>query len=201
MFSVTRRSVRIALLAAALLALAACGGSTQQWRLTNVTGHLPDLEFQLTGDDGQPLSGEDLRGKVVMVYFGYTHCPDVCPLSMTHLHMVMQQLGDLADQVRILFVSVDPARDTPELLHQYVNAFDSHALGATGSTDQIRAMTKAYRVVFDAEPPDDRGNYEVAHSSAVFIFDPEGDARLISTSTGDIQGMTHDVRQLLEESS
>lgn len=191
---------RMLVVAAAVLALAACSHSKLHWNLTDVSGHLPDLAFQLTGDDGQPLTGEDLRGKVVMMYFGYTHCPDVCPLSMTHLHMVMQQLGDLADGVRILFVSVDPKRDTPELLHSYVNAFDPRAIGATGSIEQIRKLTKAYRVVFDADPPDAHGNYEVMHSSAVFIFGPEGHARLISSTTNDVQGIARDVRQLLEAS-
>ncbi len=193
--------VRAVTLSALLLLLAACSQSAVQWRLNDVTGHLPDLTFQLTGDNGQPVSAEDLRGKVVLMYFGYTHCPDVCPLTMTHLHSVMRRLGSDADKVRIVFVSVDPTRDTPEVLHQYVQAFDPRAIGVTGSMRQVRALTKAYRVAFDADPPDDKGRYEVAHSSAVFIFDTKGRARLLTTSTGDVEGITHDVRQLLESTS
>lgn len=184
-----------------MLVLAACGNSKAEWQLTNVTGHMPDLHFQLTGDDGQPMTADALKGKVVMLYFGYTHCPDVCPLSLTHMHVVMQQLGELADNVRIVFVSVDPKRDTPEILHNYVRAFDQRTVGLTGSIKMVRKMTKAYRVVFNTEPPDDLGNYEVSHSSAVFIFDRQGRARLISGSTDNIQGMAHDVKQLIEEKS
>ena len=180
--------------------LAACSSGTQEWQLTNITGHLPDLHFNMTGDDGQPMDAGALKGHVVMVYFGYTHCPDICPLALTHMHVVLQRMGKLADNVRILFVTVDPRRDTPEVLHQYVRAFDKRAVGLTGSDKQIRAMTKAYRVVFNREPADKYGNYEVGHSSAVFIFDRRGRARLISTSADNIDAMTHDLTQLVKES-
>ncbi len=196
-----RSFTRTALLAAAMLVLTACDNSKVEWKLNNVTGHLPDLHFQLTGDSGEPMTADALKGEVVMMYFGYTHCPDVCPLSLTHMHMVMQQLGELAEQVRIVFVSVDPQRDTPEVLYNYVRAFDKRAVGLTGSVKKVRKMTKAYRVVFDTDPPDSHGNYEVSHSSAVFIFDRQGRARLIAGSTDDIQGMTHDVKQLIKEKS
>lgn len=189
------------LLALTMLALAACGGSKTEWQLNDVTGHLPDLHFDMTGDNGQPMTADALKGKVVMMFFGYTHCPDVCPLSLTHLHTVMQRLGKLADQVRIVFVSVDPKRDTPEMLHGYVRAFDKHAVGLTGSVKQVRKLTKAYRVVFNTDPPDNHGNYEVSHSSAVFIFDRQGRARLISGSADNMPAIEHDVKQLIEESS
>lgn len=195
-----RRLAGVAVLIAFALVLGACrGGADVDWHLTNITGHLPRLDFQLTGDSGAELTGADLRGKVVMMYFGYTHCPDVCPLTLSNLHVVMQRLGERADEARIVFVSVDPQRDTPQIMHQYVRAFDPRAVGLTGEMKKIRKLTKAYRVVFDADPPDASGRYEVGHSSAVFIFDRDGRARLISTSTDDIVGITHDVRQLIEE--
>ena len=192
---------RSVLLVAAALLLPACQSTQTQWQLNNVTGHLPDLQFRLTGDNGKPVTAAALKGKVVMLYFGYTHCPDVCPLSLTHLHVVMQQLGKQADQVRIVFVSVDPKRDTPEVLHNYVRAFDDHAIGLTGDTDAIRKLTKSYRVVFSSQAPDQNGNYEVSHSSAVFIFDRQGRARLISGSADNMQAIAHDVKQLIEEDS
>ena len=198
-FPVSRPLVRGILLAAAMLALAACSSSKLEWQTNNVTGHLPDLHFDMTGDNGQPMTADALKGKVVMMFFGYTHCPDVCPLSLTHLHVVMQRLGKLADQVRIVFVSVDPKRDTPEILHGYVRAFDKHAVGLTGSIKQVRKLTKAYRVVFNSDPPDSHGNYEVSHSSAVFIFDRQGRARLISGSADNMSAIEHDVKQLIDE--
>lgn len=133
----------LAILGLSLL-LVACA-PRQDWALSDVRGHLPDLAFNLTADDGKPVDANDYRGKVALLYFGYTHCPDVCPLALTHLHVVMQRLGAAAADARILFVSVDPARDTSAGLHQYVRAFDSHAVGLSGPVDEIRALTKRYQ--------------------------------------------------------
>lgn len=183
-----------------LLLLAGCssGDANLDWRLTSsVRGHLPDLSFQLTDGHGQAVTGKDYRGKTVLLYFGYTHCPDVCPLTLTHLHMVMQKLGPLADDVRILFVSVDPARDTPEIMHQYVTAFDSHAVGLTGTEKQIRDLAKRYRVAFNRGKDNDSGGYEVSHSSAIYIFDHAGHVRLLATPTASNDDIAHDLRQLI----
>lgn len=150
-------------LAGALL-LGACHRDALPFRLTNVSGHMPDLDFRLTDDNGKPVTGADYRGKVVLLYFGYTHCPDVCPLTLAQLHVVMQRLGKQADDARILFVSVDPARDTPEVMHAYVNAFDKRAVGLTGSPRAIEALSKRYRSAFTREPSTKDGNYEVTHS-------------------------------------
>ena len=189
------------------LIMAGCGSDSQSSgpTATPLPGTLLDppkevSDFTLTSDTNQPFHLSDLRGKVAVLFFGYTHCPDVCPLSLAHLHAVMQRLGKLADQVRIVFVSVDPERDTPKVLHHYVSAFDKYAIGVTGSSDAIRDLTRDYRVAFSHEKPDSDGNYEVSHSSAVFIFDRKGKARLISGSADNIDAITHDVRQLIEES-
>lgn len=187
---------RLASICLALL-LAACSAPQPQFRLTNVTGHLPDLKFRLTADNGKPVTADDFRGKVVMLYFGYTHCPDVCPLTMTRMHVIMQKLGEQADGVRFLFVTVDPARDTVPVLHQYVTAFDRHAVGLTGSRDQIRALAKRYRAAFDRGKVQKDGGYEVNHSSAIYIFDRQGHARVLATpATGDAD-LIHDLHLLL----
>jgi protein SCO1/2 len=184
------------LLLAALL-LAGCGSPPPAWRLTDISGHLPDLKFQLTDDAGHAVDGADYHGKVAIVYFGYTHCPDVCPLTLTHLHVVLQRLGPQADKVRILFVSVDPARDTPAVLHTYVNAFDPRAVGLTGSEKQIEAIAKRYRVAFSRGADQGNGNYEVNHSSAMYIFDAEGHARLLATPLTSNDDLVHDLHLLL----
>lgn len=182
-----------------MLLVAGCSSDSDlDWRLTTaVKGHLPDLDFNLTNDQGQVVHGKDYRGKVVLLYFGYTHCPDVCPLTLTHLHMVMQKLGPLADDARILFASVDPARDTPEVMHQYVTAFDKHAVGLTGTDRQIRDLAKRYRVAYNRGADNGRGGYEVSHSSAIYIFDRKGRIRLLATPGVSNDDIVHDVRQLI----
>lgn len=168
------------------------------FRLTNVSGHMPVLQFNLTDDQGHAVSAADYRGKVVLLYFGYTHCPDVCPLTLAHLHVVMQRLGKLADGARILFVSVDPARDTPAVLHAYVNAFDPHAVGLTGSARAIETLVKRYRSAFTREPASSDGNYEVSHSSAIYVFDRDGNPRVLSTPADSQDDLVHDLHLLLD---
>lgn len=168
------------------------------FRLTNVSGHMPDLDFSLIDDHGKPVTAADYRGKVVMLYFGYTHCPDVCPLTMAHLHVVMQRLGPLADGARILFVSVDPARDTPDVMHAYVNAFDPHAIGLTGSARMVEALVKRYRSSFTREPASNDGNYEVSHGSAIYLFDRDGHARALATPGASQDDIVHDMHLLLD---
>ena len=166
-------------------------------RLTNITGHMPALDFKLVDDHGKPVTGADYRGKVVLLYFGYTHCPDVCPLTLAHLHVVMQRLGSLAEGARILFVSVDPARDTPAILHAYVNAFDPRAAGLTGTPGEIEALVKRYRGSFSREPGSADGSYEVSHSSAIYLFDRDGNARVLATPSDSQDDLVHDLKLLL----
>jgi len=182
--------------------LAACSHAPPPWQLNDVSGHLPDLQFHLTSDTGKPMSAADLRGKYVMMYFGYTHCPDVCPLTLVHLHLVMQQLGTDAAKVRILFVSVDPARDTPQVLHQYVTAFDPRIVGLTGSPQEIAVVAKRYRSAFNIDEKQADGTYTVSHGSIIYIFDRDGHARLLGNSS-DIkpEAITHDLKLLIGQDS
>jgi protein SCO1/2 len=181
------------------LLLAGCHHSTPlPFRLTNISGHMPALEFSLTDDQGKPVTAADYRGKIVLVYFGYTHCPDVCPLTMAHLHVVMQRLGKLADDSRILFVTVDPTRDTPAVLHDYVKAFDPHATGLTGNAHAIEALVKRYRSAFTREPATSDGNYEVSHSSAIYVFDRAGNPRVLYTPANSQDDLVHDLHLLLD---
>ncbi|WP_158886133.1 SCO family protein [Rhodanobacter sp. L36] len=167
-------------------------------RLTDVSGHMPDLDFALTDDAGQAVTGADYHGKVVLLYFGYTHCPDVCPLTLAHLHVVMERLGPLADGARILFVSVDPARDTPAVMRAYVSAFDAHATGLTGDARAIEALSKRYRSAFTREPASSDGSYEVSHSSAIYLFDRDGRARALATPSASQDDLVHDLHLLLD---
>jgi protein SCO1/2 len=185
----------------AAILLAACA-SRPNWQLDDVSGHLPDLTFRMTSDLGKPVTAATYRGKVVVLYFGYTHCPDVCPLTLVHLHTVLQRLGKGADDVRVLFVTVDPTRDTVPVLHQYVTAFDPRVVGLTGSQDEIAKLAKRYRAFYQRETPKTAsGEYEVTHSSAIYIFDREGRARLLATPGSTNDAIFHDLKILVEQPS
>lgn len=185
-----------------LTALAACSRPAEPWHLTDVSGHLPDLDFSLVDDSGAHVSGQSLKGRATLVYFGYTHCPDVCPETMARLMQVLARVGPDADQTRIVFVSVDPARDTPALLRTYVRAFDGkHAVGMTGSDRQIEAIAQRYRVAYQMEKRDPSGAYEVTHSSAVYIFDRDGHARLLATDRDSIDAIAADLKRVIHAKS
>jgi protein SCO1/2 len=199
--SPSRGTAIVRLLAAALLA---CLGATacsrhaaQSWATTDITSHMPDLKFDLANANNPHLTARDLRGHTVLLYFGYVHCPDVCPMTMTRLMTVVKSLGSAAGKVRILFVSVDPRRDTPALVTEYATAFGPNAIGATGTADQIEALAKRYRVAYQADAPDKDGNYEVMHGKGVYVFDSQGHARLLMTDTDKPEAMEHDLRQLV----
>jgi protein SCO1/2 len=188
--------------AMALGLLAGCTHKEEPWHLTNVTGHLPDLDFSLVSDNGKPITGEAFKGDTALVYFGYTHCPDVCPETMARLMQVLAKLGPQAQKVRILFITVDPARDTPKALHDYVGAFDAeHAVGLTGSDRQIETLARHYRVAYQMEKRDPNGSYEVTHSSAVYVFDAQGHARLLATDHDSPDVIAADLRRIIEDHS
>jgi protein SCO1 len=180
--------------------LAGCGHSAPPWGLRDITGLMPPLDFSLTEtSDGARVHGKDFQGHVVLLYFGYTHCPDVCPTTLSHLGRAVAALGPQAEQVRILFVSVDPARDTLAQLKAYVATFGPQVVGLRGSQDEIKALTKRYRVSYGYGKPDTHGDYEVSHSSAVYVFDREGEVRLLADSTAESGVITGDLKRLLAE--
>lgn len=196
------RVAALSVVLCAALSSAGCSHRGEPWQLTDVSGHLPDLDFTLTGDDGRPVAADTLKGHVSLVYFGYTHCPDVCPETMGRLMQVIGKLGRDAQNVRILFVTVDPTRDTPRALHDYVGAFDSqHAFGLTGTDAQIEQMARQYRVAYQMEKRDPNGNYEVTHSSAIYIFDARNRARLLATDHDSPDAIARDVRRIIEDPS
>ena len=135
-----------------------------------------------------------------MMFFGYSSCPDICPTTMAQLSQVMHMLGDDAEKVRILFVSVDPHRDTSEKLQSYVKAFDTHAIGLTGTEKQVADVARRYRVAYEIEKPrsNDPNNYEVAHSRGVYIFDAKGKAVILASDSESVEALTAAVRPHLE---
>ncbi|OZI45076.1 SCO family protein [Bordetella genomosp. 5] len=182
--------------------LAGCSERSADWSLYNVRGHLPDLKFSLQAANGQTVTADALAGKTVLLFFGYASCPDVCPTTMAQLTAVLGELGDAARDVRIVFVSVDPHRDTPEILQAYVNAFNPNTLGLTGNERQVADLARRYRVAYQIEKPkpgDDADTYDVTHSRGVYIFDNRGRARLLASDTDTVAAMVKDLRQLLAQ--
>ena len=194
------KRIMMRLMALSIIFLAGCSDPTQKWSLYDVSGHLPDLRFSLSGEGNKTITEQDLKNKTVLMFFGYASCPDICPTTMAQLTEVLEKLGDDAKDVRIIFVSVDPHRDTPDVLQAYVNAFNKNAIGLTGNEKQIAALARRYRVAYQIEKPkpgDDAKIYDVTHSRGVFIFDKTGRARLLAPDTEKVDVVTQDLRQLL----
>ena len=165
--------LRSALLLFALSALAACAPDT--FRATDITGAEFARKLELTGHDGKPRSLADFRGKVVMLFFGYTNCPDMCPTTMALLASAVRQLGkEDARDVQVLFATVDPKRDTPQVLAQYVPAFHPRLIGLTGTPEEIEAVKRAYRVYARKADGSEGADYLVDHSTFVYLMGPDG---------------------------
>ncbi|KOF54313.1 electron transporter [Achromobacter sp. DMS1] len=192
------------LLLALCVLVAACGPAAEPWALHDVKGHLPDLKFSLSGAGGKRVSADDFKGKTVLLFFGYASCPDICPTTMAQLSAVLQKLGDKAADVRIVFVSVDPHRDTPDVLQAYVDAFSANAIGLTGNEKEIADLARRYRVAYQIEKPrpgDAPDSYEVTHSRGVYIFDNRGKARLLASDTDSTDALVHDLSRLVDAAS
>ncbi len=188
--------LRATLAFATLLLLAACGEGG--WHGTDITGAMPPLEFRMTrAHDRATVSADGYKGKVVILYFGYTHCPDICPTTLANLADVLEKLGPLREGVRVLFVTVDPGRDTLPILDDYTKAFAPEIDGLRGSDDGLAVLARRYRVAFGVTPAGGGKPYTVMHSDAVFFFDKSGRARLVMTSTADTAAIARDVRRLL----
>lgn len=182
-----------------ILLIAGCH-SGPPWATKNITGLMPSLSFTLTeANRDKTVQAQDYRGDVLMVYFGYTHCPDACPLTLSRMKSVLAHLGGQAQQVRVLFVSVDPKRDKLPELKRYAEFFGPQVVGLRGSQAALRALTKMYRVTYGYDKPDAHGNYNVSHSSAVYVFDRQGQARLIVRPQDSIAAITSDLKRLLAE--
>ncbi len=193
------RAAAVLLAALALVALAACSRQPP-YALHDISGLLPPLQFQLTDDNGQPVTGETYRGDVVLLYFGYTNCPDVCPTTLAGLAQALRGLGQQASKVRVLFVTVDPQRDSASLLKRYVAYFGPQFVGLRGPDSELIPFTRRYRIAFHRDAPDPYGNYAVEHSSAVFIFDQRGRVRLLAESDDRPAAITQDLRRLIASS-
>ena len=192
-----------ALLAAGLLggvlAVAGCGKQAPAFQNLDITGNSQfGSTFALPDTTGKMRTLEEVKGKAVVLFFGYTHCPDVCPTTMAELSQAMQQLGPDAARVQVLFVTVDPARDTPQVLSQYVAAFNPSFVPIRPSDAQLAKLAKDFRVYYAKVPGKTPDSYTMDHTAASYVFDPSGKLRLFARDGQGVDPWVHDLKLLLD---
>ncbi len=194
-----RSMVGSCLLVIAIIA-GGCGqpDTRPQFKLTDVTGANLGRELNLLDHNGRPRTLADFRGKVVVIFFGFAQCPDVCPTTLSELAAVARELGKDADRMQVLFVTVDPERDTPEVLRQYVPSFDPRFLGLYGDAEATARAAKAFKIFYQKQPLKDSTTYSVDHSAGTYILDREGRLRLYARYGAGAAPLLHDIRILLD---
>ncbi len=187
------------LLTGALLLAACSDGSKAAFSAIDVTGADYAKDFALTDHNGQPRSLKDFQGKVVVMFFGYTQCPDVCPTSMTELAEVKKTLGPDGDKVQGLFVTIDPERDRPEVMKSYMANFDPSFLALYASSpEQLAALAKDYKVYYKKVQGKSPTSYTMDHSAGMYIYDTQGRLRLYSRYGSGAQALASDLKLLLQ---
>jgi protein SCO1/2 len=195
--------MRKILLALCVALLAACGGGSDagtppKFNATDVTGADWGRELNLTDHNGKPRTLADFKGKAVILFFGYTQCPDICPTTLAASAAAMKLLGDDADKVQVLFVTLDPARDTPEVLAKYAPAFNPSFLGLYGNEAATAAAAKEFKVFFQKQPGSTPESYTIDHTAASYALDPQGRLRLYIKHGETPEQIAADLRLLLQ---
>ena len=200
-----RRSVLLA--AAFCVALAGCDKlgvvatkPAASFRGADITGADYAKTLSMPDMNGQPRTLGDFKGKVTVVFFGYTQCPDVCPTTMAELAQVKKALGADGDKLQAVFVSIDPERDTPEILKSYMASFDPNFVALRGTLAQTQATAKEFKVYFAKVPGKAEGSYTMDHSAGAFVFDAKGNVRLFERYGAGAEALTADVKALIAES-
>lgn len=184
-----------------LLALLLLGGcQDKDWQTKEIAGLMPTLAFEMVDENGRNVSAEDYLGQVTLLFFGYTHCPHICPTTLAKLATVSDRLGKQAlDDLTILFVSVDPSRDDPETLRHYTANYGAQFIGLHPDQAMLDKLTRRYRVTYGYGEKATSGNYDVSHSSAVFAFDRQGQAKLLIRGEDSLDAVEADLAQLLAQ--
>lgn len=191
-----------------VLLLAACSPAKPTFKGTDITGVEWGRDLTLQAHTGSRISTADFRGKLQVVFFGYTHCPDICSPTLAKLAAVRKALGPDAERVQVVFVTVDPANDTPQQMAAFLPKFDSSFVGLTGKPDEIAAAAKEYKIAYVPAAPSAHGSHgshgashpQVDHSSGVLVKDQAGKLRLLWKNDMAVADMEHDVRLLLKGS-
>ena len=188
---------RTAIAALVSAALAACSTEKPAFKGIDITGAQYARQLDLPDASGKARTLADFKGKVTVVFFGFTQCPDVCPTALAEVAEVKQKLGADGDKVQSVFVTVDPERDTPAVVGAYVAAFGRDFVALRGSLEQTQAAAKEFKVFFAKVPGKTAGSYTMDHTAGSFVFDPQGRVRLFVRNGGGADAMGHDVKLLL----
>ena len=196
-----RRLLAIALVIVAASLVGGCErpDTPEKFRLTDVTGANFGKELALTDHNGRHRTLADFRGKVVVLFFGFIHCPDVCPTTLAELAQVARELGPDAGKMQVLFVTVDPERDTPDLLRQYVPSFYPDFLGLYGDAAATARAAKEFKIFYQKQPQPG-GGYSMDHSAGTYVIDQQGRLRLFAQYGAGAPALLHDIRILLQGS-
>ena len=185
------------LLLSSLFGLAGCTDQPAAFRGSDISGTKLGQQWKLTDMNGQARDQSSFVGKVQLVFFGFAQCPDVCPTSLSELSEAMKLLGPDADRVQVLLVTVDPERDTPDLLRQYLSAFDPRFLGLTGTPEQVRQAASSFKA-FYSKVPRPGGDYTMDHSASFYLLDRNGEARVLLSNNVGAAAIAHDIKALLK---
>ena len=191
--------LRTGCITALLLILTACSPKPEFKNIDITGGTAFGKDFSLVDPDGKVRTLVDFKGKVVMMFFGYTQCPDVCPTTLTEMQQVMTILGPQSDKVQVLFVTVDPQRDTAAILKQYVPAFDPRFLGLSPADDAaLEKVAKDFKIYYKKVPGVSSGSYTMDHTAGSYAFDPDGRLRLYIKHAQGPDTLAHDLKELLK---
>ena len=195
LLSVSRR--RCLLAGAAALALSACGETKVPFTGIDITGADYATGFSLTDHNGQPRTLADFKGKAVVIFFGFTQCPDVCPTSMTEMAQAKQLLGADGDRLQGLFISIDPERDTPEIMKAYMAAFDPSFLALYAKPEELPEVAKSFKIYYKKVVGSSPETYTMDHSAGSYVYDPQGRVRLYHRYGTGAQALADDLKKLL----
>jgi protein SCO1/2 len=194
-----RDFLRLAGVSAAWTAMAGCSDPKPSFNAVDMTGADYAKDFALKDADGKERTLADFKGKVVVLFFGYAQCPDVCPTTMTEMAQVKQQLGKDGDKLQVLFVTVDPDRDTPEVMKAYMGAFDPAFVALIPTQEQLAAMAKDYKAYYKKVDGKTPTSYSMDHSAASYIYDTQGRLRLYARYGAGVAPMVADVQALIKQ--
>ncbi len=177
-------------------------GNSTLFKSIDITGAEHAKDFDLPDQNGQRRSIKDFQGKVVVMFFGYTQCPDVCPTAMMDMAAVKKALGSKANKLQVIFVTLDPERDTPDILKAYMGNFDSNFMALIPKPEEVTSLAKQFKIVAIKEPGQTAGSYTLNHTASSFMYDTKGRVRLYtrpSSGANKVADLTHDIEILLAE--